>query len=161
MSFGFYEFHDDSIYSSNIFINKFGEVSDIFRRVSKTWTVKDASCEYKTGNEFHKFDFMGVKIVVEICGDLWFEDNIKKINELAPDIILWPLYIDYSLNEWRDVAEVEYKHQAAKLKAPTLMVNSYMNDSIGAIGGAYHFSKGEIKSSVPLGRVGELTIEIN
>ena len=51
--------------------------------------------------------------------------------------------------------------EVSKLKVPVLMVNSYMKDGAEAVGGAYLFSKGEIKNTLPLGSIGEIIIHFN
>lgn len=160
ISFGFFEKDETSIYSSNLFIDKKGETLNLYRRVSKTWTIEKASECYKSGDDFYTFEFMGKTLVVAICGDLWFEDNIERLNKCKTDLILWPLYIDYSINEWEQEALAEYNQQVSKLNAPILMVNSYMKDGKGAVGGAYLFNKGKVIESLPLGEIGLLSINL-
>lgn len=132
----------------------------LYRRMSKTWTPEHAGRHYKMGDDFHTFHFMDKKLLVAICGDLWFAENLDRINELEPDLVLWPLYIDYSIEEWQNEAKDEYAKQVSGLNAPVLMVNSSMQDSKGAVGGAYLFDGGAIKDSLPLGETGSLTITI-
>jgi N-carbamoylputrescine amidase len=103
---------------------------------------------------------MDKKLLVAICGDLWFAENLDRINELEPDLILWPLYIDYSIKEWKNEARDEYTKRISRLNAPVLMVNSFLQESKGAVGGAYLFDGGAIKDSLPLGEIGSLTITI-
>ena len=158
ISFGFYESYKNNIYSSNIVIDNSGNIINIYRRISNTWTIPGVSNEYKTGNDFTKFQLYGKQVVVAICGDLWFEDNIDKINQLAPDLILWPLYIDYSKEEWKEIGENDYNQQISKLKAPVLMINSYSLDINGALGGAYVFDKGQIQKCLQLGNIGTLIV---
>ena len=160
VSFGFYEKEQRTIYSSNLCIDKNGDVLDVYRRVSKTWTPEHAGRHYKTGDDFHTFHFMDKKLLVAICGDLWFAENLDRINELEPDLILWPLYIDYSIEEWSRGEKDEYARQVSGLNAPVLMVNSFLQESKGAVGGAYLFDGGAIKDSLPLGEIGSLTITI-
>lgn len=161
ISFGFFELFEKKIYSSNLFINNDGEILNVFRRITKTWTVQNVSREYETGNNFQTFFYKGRKILVAICGDIWNVDNIAVINELNPEIILWPVYIDYSAKEWNDTAKAEYIEQVSPLKAPVFMVNSYLYDNKGAVGGAYVFYKNKIIKCLPLGEIGELSIEID
>ena len=160
VSFGFYEKEQRNIYSSNLCIDKNGDILDVYRRVSKTWTPEHAGRHYKTGDDFHTFHFMDKKLLVAICGDLWFAENLDRINELEPDLILWPLYIDYSIEEWSRGEKDEYARQVSGLNAPVLMVNSFLQESKGAVGGAYLFDGGAIKDSLPLGEIGSLTITI-
>ena len=160
VSFGFYEKEQRTIYSSNLCIDKNGDVLNVYRRVSKTWTPEHAGRHYKTGDDFHTFHFMDKKLLMAICGDLWFAENLDRINELEPDLILWPLYIDYSIEEWSRGEKDEYARQVSGLNAPVLMVNSFLQESKGAVGGAYLFDGGAIKDSLPLGEIGSLTITI-
>lgn len=160
VSFGFYEKEQRNIYSSNLCIDKNGDILDVYRRVSKTWTPEHAGRHYKTGDDFHTFHFMDKKLLMAICGDLWFAENLDRINELEPDLILWPLYIDYSIEEWSRGEKDEYARQVSGLNAPVLMVNSFLQESKGAVGGAYLFDGGAIKDSLPLGEIGSLTITI-
>lgn len=160
ISFGFFEKDKENIYTSNLFIGKNGKIIDLYHRVSKTWTHNNACERYKSGDDFHTFEFMGKTILVAICGDLWFDENIKRINEFKKDYVLWPLYIDYSKAEWESEALEEYNQQASQLQAPILMVNSYMKDSCGALGGAYLFDNGKILDSLPLGETGSLFINL-
>lgn len=158
ISFSFFEKYNRNIYTSNLVINKNGEILDLYHRVSPTRTIENVSEEYKSGDDFHTFEFMGKSILIAICGDLWFDKNIKRINERKPDIILWPLYIDYSVDEWESEALEEYNQQASLLCAPVIMVNSYMRDSKGAVGGAYLFSQGKVMKSLNLGDIGSLSV---
>lgn len=160
VSFGFYEKEQRNIYSSNLCIDKNGDILNVYHRVSKTWTPEHAGRHYKTGDDFHTFHFMDKKLLVAICGDLWFAENLDRINELEPDLVLWPLYIDYSIEEWSRGEMDEYARQVSGLNAPVLMVNSSLQESKGAVGGAYLFDGGAIKDSLPLGEIGSLTITI-
>ena len=158
ISFSFFEKYNGNIYTSNIVIDKNGGIIDLYHRVSPTWTIENVSEEYKSGDNFHTFELMGKSILVAVCGDLWFDKYIKRINKLKPDIILWPLYIDYSVDEWESKALEEYNQRASMLCAPVLMVNSYMRDSKGAVGGAYLFSQGKVMKSLNLGDIGSLSV---
>lgn len=158
ISFGFFEKDEESIYTSNLVIDKNGKNLDLYRRVSKTWTSEKACERYKSGDDFHTFEFMGKTILVAICGDLWFYRYIERINEFKSDLILWPLYIDYSKEEWESEAMEEYNQQVSHLHEPVLMVNSYMKDGVGAMGGAYLFDNGKALESLPLGEIGALSL---
>lgn len=160
ISFGFFEKDEASIYSSNLFIDKNGEIIDLYHRVSKTWTIENASEKYKSGDDFHTYEFMGKTILVAICGDLWFDENIEKINDFKADLILWPLYIDYSIEVWERKAMEEYNQQVSQIHAPILMVNSYMKDGNGAVGGAYLFNNGKVLECLPLGEIGALSLSL-
>lgn len=99
-------------------------------------------------------------MLVAICGDLWFDENIARINELEADLIFWPLYIDYLKDQWDKEAKFDYSEQTSKSKAPVFMVNSYMEGLDTAKGGAYFFEGGLIIQELALGKAGSLEIEI-
>ena len=82
VSFGYYELCDEAIYSSYMFIGKNGEIVNNFRRVSKGWKEYDITDEhYKEGDGFKTFTYMGKRIALAVCGDLWYEENIEQINK--------------------------------------------------------------------------------
>ena len=82
VSFGYYELCGEAIYSSYMFIGKNGEIVNNFRRVSKGWKEYDITDEhYKEGDGFKTFTYMGKRIALAVCGDLWYEENIEQINK--------------------------------------------------------------------------------
>ncbi|MCK9477382.1 MAG: carbon-nitrogen hydrolase family protein [Candidatus Muirbacterium halophilum] len=149
ISVGFIEFCDGLIYSSNIVIDKSGNVIDIFRRISPGWKEEIASSEYKEGSCFNRFELEGISFSTAICGDLWFEDNIDDITRLNSDVVLWPLYIDYSADEWNNHAVFEYAEQIRKIGVPVLMINNITEN--GANVGCAVFQNGCIKKKSDMG----------
>ena len=91
VSFGFIEKVDNCFYSSQITIDSNGDVIDVYRRVSPGWKEVFANEQYCEGNGFHTFSYMDRKIVVGLCGDFWFDENIKEVKQLLPDIVFWPV----------------------------------------------------------------------
>ena len=163
VSFGFIEKDQDYFYSSQITIDKNGEVLDLYRRVSPGWKERFAGEKYREGSNFHTFLFEGKKVVIALCGDLWDDDNICKINALNPDVIWWPVYTDYNFNEWNNSVKNEYAEQVSKLSAPILYVNSLCIDKADeeeiAKGGAVLFDGGTIKEEIASGKGGILIVE--
>ena len=85
-------------------------------------------------------------------GDVWYEDNIEKINNIKSDIVLWPVYTDFNYDKWNQIEKYEYAAQANKLKGPVLYVNSYnldSNEDESAKGGACLFRNGLIQKEIP------------
>jgi len=163
VSFGFIEKAEDLFYSSQITIDSNGEVIDVYRRVSSGWKEDFANEQYCEGEEFRAFEFMGQRIVVCLCGDLWFEDNIMKIKELSPDIVLWPVYTDFNYNEWNKSMKYEYADQAGKVRGKVLYINSFCKDKDGdeiARGGSVFFIDGEIQEEIPSGKEDVLVVEV-
>lgn len=163
VSFGFIEKEDDLFFSSQITIDKNGHVIDLYRRVSPGWKEAFASAKYCEGRHFHTFLFEEKKVVIGLCGDLWFDDNIKEIRDLAPDIVWWPVYTDYKYNEWNSTIKHEYAQQAEKLGKPVFYVNSLCidkaNEEVIAKGGACLFSNGRIACEIESGEAGILVVE--
>lgn len=163
VSFGFIEKDQDYFYSSQITIDKNGEVLDLYRRVSPGWKECFAGEKYREGSNFHTFLFKGKKVGIALCGDLWDDDNICKINALNPDVIWWPVYTDYNFNEWNNSVKNEYAEQVSKLSAPILYVNSLCIDKADeeeiAKGGAVLFDGGTIKEEIASGKGGILIVE--
>lgn len=164
VSFGFIEKDGGAFFSSQLTADKNGQFKDLYRRVSPGWKEPFAGKEYREGDGFHTFDFLGKRVAVGLCGDLWYEENITRLNELKPDIVWWPVYTDYAIPEWNNTAKPEYAAQAGKINAPVLYVNSVCTDSPGgresAWGGAALFDKGYIKEELPAGGAGILIVEL-
>lgn len=164
VSFGFIEKEDNKVYSSQLTIDSEGNIVNLYRRVSKGWKEAYATEEYCEGSSFSSFLFMGKRIVVALCGDLWYEENIKAIQELNANIVFWPVYTDFDYEEWNNKLKYEYLEQASKISSDVLYVNSYCIDKEDideiAKGGAIFFSKGKIISEKPAGKEDTLIVEI-
>ncbi len=164
VSFGFIEKDCGAFFSSQMTVDKNGQIIDLYRRVSPGWKEAFAGKEYREGSGYHTFGFLGKKVAVGLCGDLWYEENISRLNKLMPDIVWWPVYTDYSCSEWNDTAKLEYAEQAGKINAPVFYVNSVSTDNSdnreNANGGAALFYKGSIKEELPAGNDGILIVEV-
>ena len=162
VSFGFIERDRGAFFSAQMTIDQSGRSIDLYRRVSPGWKEPGAGREYREGNGFHTFSFLGKKVAIGLCGDLWYEDNLARLNALKPDAVWWPVYTDYSPVEWNHSAKLEYAAQAAKINAPVFYVNSVcMDPSNGhdiAQGGAALFDKGAIQAELPAGNEGILIV---
>lgn len=164
VSFGFIEREGDVFYSSQLTIDTQGNVLDHFRRVSPGWKLPHAGAAYREGEGFHAFSLLGKRMVVGLCGDLWYDEHIDAINRLRPDVVLWPVYTDYNAAEWNAEIKQEYAAQAGRIDADVLYVNSVCLDREGdeiARGGAAHFRGGQIVADLPSGGEGVLVAELN
>jgi len=115
------------------------------------------------GKSFNVFNFMNKRITIGLCGDLWYDENIDSINELNPDIVLWPVYTDYNYDEWNKKIKYEYLEQANRINAKGLLVNSYCknkNDIDIARGGALYISNKKIVDEVLSGKEDILIVEV-
>lgn len=163
VSFGFFELFENSIYSSQIFIDKNGEILNIYRRISSSWKEKYADEHYKEGKNFELFNFMDLKIATCLCGDLWFDENLYTIKKLNPDLILWPVYVDFSKESWNDVEKYMYAIRTKILESKILLSNYSIfeiSDKPYLKGGATYFYKGKILKEIEAGKEDFLKVEI-
>ena len=163
VSFGFIEKEGDLFYSSQLTVDQAGKVIDLYRRVSPGWKESFADEHYREGEEFHSFLFLDRKVVVGLCGDLWFDTNIDRINKLHPDIVFWPVYTDFNEHEWNTSEKLEYAAQAGRINSKVLYVNSLCKDREAddiAKGGAVLFAGGRIEAEIPSGQEGILVVEV-
>lgn len=164
VSFGFIEKSGDVFYSSQITIGSDGKVIDVYRRVSPGWKEPFANERYCEGKGFHAFQFMGRRIVVGLCGDLWYDENIHKVQQLHPDIVFWPVYTDFNYNKWNETMKYEYAAQAGKIRGTVLYVNPFCIDKKEedeiAKGGSVLFINGNIEKELPAGREDVLIVEV-
>lgn len=159
LSLGFIENYKDDLYCSNLVIDKDGEIADIFRRVSEGWKISGTSSEYKEGESFHSFTLEGIKFSTAICGDLWYDKNVEIMNKVDKDIILWPMYIDFSKKRWDISEEEQYIEKAAKFGVPALMYNSLKEEAKGGNGGCNVFANGRLVKKLPMGEQGVLEVD--
>lgn len=153
--FGFLERDGEKLYSSCALTVQ-GELRRLYRRVSrgwKEWTRADG--HYREGTEVSPFLYKDKTCLIGLCGDLW---DMPDRFALGADVLLWPVYIDYSPEEWQTSAMGEYAEQAAKCCSKTLMVNSLCDKK--AFGGAFFFENGRVASALPMGQEGLLMVSI-
>ncbi|CAM2877942.1 carbon-nitrogen hydrolase family protein [Hathewaya histolytica] len=160
ISFGFIEKYKGNLFSSNLVIDKKGEIVDIFKRVSSGWKEPIASSYYKEGSEFHIFKFMNKTFATAICGDLWDDKRLHEIKALNVDMVLWPLYVDFAVKEWNEKFLDEYINRVKDINSPVCMINSLVDEPGRANGGCYVFQKGKVLKSLPMGNLGVLEFEI-
>ena len=82
---------------------------------------------------------------------------------LQADVVLWPVWCDYSPAEWNDSVKYEYAQQAARCGRDVLLVNPFCTDPTAtdcATGACVHFRNGSIVRELPSGRPGTLLIEL-
>ena len=164
VSFGFIEKAEDCLYSSQITIDSNGNIIDVYRRVSEGWKEPFACARYREGDGFNAFSYQGKRIVVGLCGDLWYDENITLVNKLEPDVVFWPVYTDFNPAEWNTSIKFEYAEQAGKMNCPVLYINSVCIDKIeiaeAAKGGSALFVNNTIVSEAPAGDEAILTVEV-
>lgn len=158
ISFGYIENYCQKIYSSNIVIDDQGNIVDNYRRISEGWKYNWKDKRYTEGPGFQVFNYKDKKFVTALCGDLWWDDLVKEVENLSKkiDAVLWPLYIDYSPESWAQYGRQEYNNQVKSINCPVFIVNSYSIDDNEAKGGCCIFNNGNMEAELPVGEKGIL-----
>lgn len=161
IGFGYIEREGQFLFSSYMVISSQGDLLFNFRRVSPGWKESIADSEfYLEGTNYDCFQLNGKAFGIAICGDLWHDNLLTKFNAQPSDLLLWPLYTNFSPEDWYNRERNSYAEQVACLNRPILMINSLSDQPSQAFGGCCVFNSGRIDQELPLGEVGILTVEI-
>lgn len=153
--FGYNELENDAIYSSCVLISE-GEILHNYRRISKGWKeYAKTDKHYKEGSIVETFYYKGKKCVIGLCGDLW---NYPERFALGEDLLIWPVYVCWTKEEWEHGDKFKYAEQANLCCENTLYINSICDGD--AFGGAAQFFGGKIKRELPILSEGLLYVEI-
>lgn len=154
IAFGYLEKDCDKLYSSYAVIVD-GKLAYNYRRISIGWKEYTKTDDhYAEGNCVLTFPYKERSLTVALCGDVW-EFPQKFQNE---DILIWPVYVDFSLQEWK-TEESDYAKQAQTICNNVLMVNSLLKEP-PCHGGCFYFSDGTTKKKLSFDTQDVLTIEI-
>lgn len=136
---GYIEKEKDMLFSSCIVISD-GKIICNYRRISKGWkNYWETDEHYREGNEIKRVKLNGRDMVIALCGDLWeYPDRFK-----TKDLIIWPVYVDYSEDEWLQNGLNEYAKQAALSAKNTLMINPIDLNELNH-GGSCYFKSGKL-----------------
>ena len=153
--FGYNELEDDSLYSSCALIAD-GTIIHNYRRISRGWKEYSKTDEhYKEGLSVEVFDYKGKKCVIGLCGDLW---DYPERFALGEELLLWPVYVCWTKEEWENGGKTEYAEQAKLCCENTLYVNSICDGD--AFGGAAHFLGGIVHEELPIFNEGIMVVKI-
>ena len=152
---GYIEKEEDRLYSSCVVLSE-GRIIHNYRRISKGWKESSKTDNhYCEGSETDSFPLHGKDIKIALCGDLW--DCPERFR--TEDLLIWPVYVDYTVDEWNSSALDEYAAQAALAADDVLMVNPICADPVNH-GGSFHFRKGSIAAGLPFDQEGILIVEL-
>lgn len=161
--FGFLERDGEALYSSCALLGG-GELIHLYRRVSKGWKEFTRTDEhYCEGDAPAVFEYRGHTCMIALCGDLW--DDTAALFKQNAEWLFWPLYINYSLEEWYGNANERqaYAKKAAEFCRHAFMINC-MDEQITAdspaLGGCCWFNDGTIKAEWPPGSEGMLIVSL-
>ncbi len=152
---GYIEKDQDRLYSSCAVISG-GKIVHNYRRISKGWKeISETDEHYCEGRETGAFRLHGKEMVLALCGDLWdFPERFR-----TEHLLIWPVYVNYTREEWDSGTLDEYAAQAARAADDTLMINPMDRDPVNH-GGSFHFHKGRTVAGIPFDQEGILMVEI-
>lgn len=153
--FGFAELDGKALYSSAALIAD-GKLHQLYRRISRGWKEYSRTDDhYREGDTVPVFAYRGKEFAIGLCGDLW---DFPKRFKLGEEILLWPVYISYTPEEWENGVKEEYAAQANLCCERTLLVNCVCVGD--AHGGAVFFRDGKVAAELPMGEEGLLFVEV-
>ena len=79
---------------------------------------------YREGEIFQTFSFMDKTFLLGLCGDFWYDENVKRANQIYKDVVLWPVYLNYTSETWNNLEKEEYATRAKLLGKRVLLFNS-------------------------------------
>ena len=127
-----------------------------YRRISKGWkeySLTDG--HYCEGTEVKSFTLNGKDMVLALCGDLWdFPDRFR-----TDSLLIWPVYVNFTPEEWSSGILAEYAAQAASAAKNVLMVNPLDDEPVNH-GGSFFFQDGQIIARLPFDEEGILIVDI-
>lgn len=154
---GFIEREGDILYSTCALLGG-GKLLHRYRRISKGWKEYwRTDGHYCEGEAAACFSYGGKRCLIGVCGDLW--DFPERFRQEA-DVLFWPVYVDFTVEEWERNELADYAKQAALACSNTLLINSVTKGSEPAYGGCYHFAGGAVKEALPMGKEGLLILEV-
>ena len=86
-------------------------------------------------------------MTIALCGDLWEYPERFKTDHL----LLWPVYVNYTIEEWNQGVLDDYAVQAALASKDVLMINPIDKAPINH-GGSFHFHNGKTVARIPFDR---------
>ena len=152
---GYIEKAEDKLYSSCIVISD-SEIVYNYRRISRGWKeYSKTDGHYCEGNETGSFCLHGKAMALALCGDLWeFPDRFR-----TDHLLIWPVYVNYPIEEWNHGILEEYAAQAALAASDVLMINPIDRKPVNH-GGSFHFHDGQTAAKIPFDREDILIVSI-
>ena len=152
---GYIERDQEKLYSSCLVIAD-GEIIHNYRRISKGWKEYTKTDEhYCEGNSTGTFRVHGKEMMIALCGDLWDDPDRFRTEHL----LLWPVYVDYTIEDWNSGVLDEYAAQAELAASDVLMINPMDSKPVNH-GGSFHFRNGRVIAGIPFDREEILIVEI-
>lgn len=155
LAFGYIERDGEALYSSYMVLGS-GLLHN-YRRISGGWKEYTRTDDhYREGGVTGLFDWRGLRLSAALCGDLW---DFPERFALGADVLLWPVYCDYSVQEWNSGVMDEYALQCRDAAPLTLMINSICPPT--GHGGCAAFRSGKTALLLPPGQEGLLLVQLD
>lgn len=152
---GYIEKDREKLYSSCIVLSE-GEIVHNYRRISKGWKeYSKTDGHYCEGNKTDPFCLHGKEMTLALCGDLWEFPGRFRTDQL----LIWPVYVNFTTEEWDQGVLDEYAAQAALAAKDVLMINPLDSGPVNH-GGSFHFHDGHTAARIPFDREGILIVDI-
>ena len=152
---GYIEKAQEKLYSSCVVIAD-GRIVHNYRRISKGWkeySITDG--HYCEGTETEPFRLNGKEICLALCGDLWdFPGRFR-----TGGLLIWPVYVNITPEEWNSGVLGEYAAQAALAAEDVLMVNPIDSEPANH-GGSFRFRDGQVVARLPFDKEDILIVNI-
>lgn len=156
LGIGYIEREKENIYSSFVVIEK-GKIIQNYRRITKNWKEYSITDEhYCEGKISASFIYKNREFKIALCGDMWICPEKFKTN----GILLWPVYCNFTKEEWENTEQSDYAKQSKLVSDNVLLVNSITKEEPISVGGAYYFKNGKIEKSLELNKEDILFVEI-
>jgi len=153
---GYIEKENGHIYSSCVVLDH-GRILQNYRRISGGWKESAKTDDhYREGTEIGEFFLRGKRIMPALCGDIWDEP----VRFRTDSLLIWPVFVDYTVEEWNSGALDEYARQAALVSKDTLMVNPVADDPVNH-GGSFRFENGSVTERIPFDTEGILIVAVD
>ncbi len=151
---GYIEKEEDRLYSSCVVIAD-GAILHNYRRIFKGWKEYTRTDDhYREGDVTGTFRFHDQDIMIALCGDLWEAPERFQTDGL----LIWPIYVNYTVEDWEQGYLQEYAEQAA-LAAPDVLMVDPLDDDPKNHGGAFHFHDGTVQQRIPFDQEAMLIVD--
>lgn len=169
VAFGLLERAGSRLFDAALLLDRDSPEPFAYRRVSPGWHGKRAPLRvYGAGTEVNLRSTRLGTFAFLVCGDLFDDGLVARVNSLTPDWLLvpmWRCFKDGSHTQRRwDAEEMPvYVERVRKAGSTTLIVNGLSERHLagGSFGGAWVIAPdGEVLASLPLGNPGMLVADL-
>ncbi len=169
VAIGLYEREHDRLYDSALLLSPDGTIALKYRRIDPHWHGRAADHSvYRQGSAVGKVATPFGTGAFLICGDLFYDNPIRRVRELRPDWLLHPFARCFDSEvadseQWHREERYVYAERVRRMGVTTLMTNLLTDDCrFGCyFGGSMVVSgKGELVDHLPIGKAGRLLIDL-